>query len=328
MQPRNVHFVIFPDVNLLDLSGALQVFSTANDLMIQKGQPVPYELHVVASQAGLVKTSAALPIQAAALPGSDVPTDTLVIAGGPGVLPAIQDNILGAWLKTYTSGSRRIVSICNGAFLLASCGLLDGRRAVTHWSVCAELAQSYPLVIVENDPIFIQDGPIWTSAGVTAGIDLALALINDDFGHKLALEVARNLVVFLKRPGGQAQFSTVLTLQSTTNKFSDLHAWIANNLTADLSVGVLATFTNMSERSFVRHYRKETGLTPAKAVEKVRLEAARNLLIATKLPIKRIAQRCGFNSEHILRRHFLENFNNSPAEYRRYFSQDLPSSSI
>lgn len=320
MSSRNVYFVVFPDVHLLDLSGPLQVFSTANELIEKKGDPVPYCLHIVAAKAGMQHTATALPIIAGALPEEVVTIDTLVIVGGPGVYAALKDQTLVAWLNKQAPRAHRVVSICSGAFLLAACGILDGRRAVTHWSVSGELAQKYPQVTVETNPIFIQDGPIWTSAGVTAGIDLALALVSNDLGHRLALEVARNLVVFLKRPGGQAQFSTALTFQRETERFSDLHAWIADNLSADLSVSILAAFSCMSERSFVRHYRKQIGITPAKAVEQLRLEAARSLLVETELPVKRIAERCGFRNETTLRRRFIGHYGNSPTKYRRYFS--------
>lgn len=320
MLKRNIHFIIFPDVNLLDLSGPLQVFSTANELMEQRGDQKPYNLHVIASEAGIVKTSTALPLFAEPLPNNDELTDTLIVIGGAGIYSAVNDMLLIEWLKNRAYNSRRIAAVCSGAFLLAACGILDGRRAVTHWSVSGEFAQKYPLVIVENNPIFIQDGSVWTSAGVTAGIDLALALITEDLGYKLALEVARTLVVFLKRPGGQAQFSTTLFFQNETERFSELYAWITDNLTADLSISALATFSCMSERSFVRHFLKDTGITPAKAVQQLRLEAARRMLVDTDLPIKRIAERCGFNAESTLRRRFLEHYGNYPNEYRRYFT--------
>lgn len=320
MLQRNIHFIIFPDVNLLDLSGPLQVFSTVNDLMEKKGDPKPYNLHVVASKAGIVKTSAALPLMVEQLPDKKELSDTFIVVGGTGVYSAVNDELLMEWLKVRAENSRRIAAVCNGAFLLAACGILNGRRAVTHWSASSDFAQKFPMVTFENNSIFVQDGPVWTSAGVTAGIDLALALIGDDLGHKLALEVARNLVVFLKRPGGQAQFSTTLFFQHETERFSKLYAWIADNLTADLSVNALATFCCMSERSFLRHFYKDTGITPAKAVQQIRLEAVTRLLVDTDLPIKRIAERCGFKSETTLRRRFFEYYGNYPNEYRRYFT--------
>ncbi len=192
---------------------------------------------------------------------------------------ASRDPALVAWVRAQASGARRVASVCTGAFLIAAAGLLDDRRAVTHWTRCAELAEHYPAVHVEPDPIFIRDGAVWTSAGVTAGIDLALALIEEDLGRRARARCrARHLVVFLKRPGGQAQFSAALSLQNACERFGELHAWIAENLSADLSVGAPAARAGMSERSFVRHYRAQTGLTPARSIEQLRLEAARRPL--------------------------------------------------
>lgn len=199
--------------------------------------------------------------------------------------------------------------------------MLDGRRAVTHWSNCSELEQRYPLVQVKPDPIFIQDGQIWTSAGVTAGIDLALAMVEQDLSRTIALDVARDLVVFMKRPGGQAQFSAALTLQSDGDQFSELHAWIAEHLSGDLSVAALAERTGMSERSFIHHYRTKTGNTPARAVEQIRTEAALRLLAETDWPLKRIAARCGFGSEETLRRSTLRAIAVTPQAYRARFAR-------
>jgi len=210
--------------------------------------------------------------------------------------------------------------ICTGAFILAAAGLLDGRRAATHWKYCAKLAQRFPAVHVEPDPIFVCDGPVWTSAGVTAGIDLALALVEEDLGRSMALAVARYLVVFLKRPGGQAQFSAALALQAADDKFGALHDWINGHLASDLSLSVLADQAGMSERSFSRHYAEATGQTPARAIERLRVEAARRLLTESRLPVKRIAQRCGFGSEETMRRSFLRLLTTTPHDYRARFS--------
>ncbi len=204
--------------------------------------------------------------------------------------------------------------------MLAEAGLLDGRRAATHWANGAELAGRYPKVRVEADPIFVRDGAVWTSAGITAGIDLALALVEEDLGREVALDVARWLVMFLKRPGGQAQFSTALALQAAEDRFGALHAWIDAHLAADLSLPVLAAQAGMSERSFSRHYTEATGLTPARAVERLRLEAARRLLVDAALPVKRIAALCGFGSEETMRRSFLRLLAVSPQDYRARWS--------
>jgi transcriptional regulator GlxA family with amidase domain len=245
--------------------------------------------------------------------------DTLVIAGGPGVESAAADAVLVEWVRERARQARRIASVCTGAFLLAASGMLDGRRAVTHWSYCTELARRFPTVRVESDPIFVRDGSVWTSAGVTSGIDLALALVEEDLGGTLALAVARYLVVFLKRPGGQAQFSEALSLQAADDRFGALHDWISKHLADDLSLSVLAGHAGMSERSFSRHYAEATGQTPARAIERLRVEAARRLLLESRLPVKRIAQRCGFGSEETMRRSFHRLIDITPQDYRARF---------
>jgi transcriptional regulator GlxA family with amidase domain len=246
--------------------------------------------------------------------------DTLIVAGGQGVEAAAADPVVIDWVQLRAKRARRIASVCTGAFLLAASGLLDGRRAATHWSNCAELAHRYPKVHVESDPIFVRDGSVWSSAGVTAGIDLALALVEEDLGPTVALAVARFLVVFMKRPGGQAQFSTALALQAADDKFGALHEWINKHLGDDLPLPVLAEQAGMSERSFSRHYAEATGLTPARAIERLRVEAARRLLSESGLPAKRISLRCGFGSEETMRRSFLRLLAVTPQEYRTRFS--------
>src|SRR5882724_5572997 len=240
-------------------------------------------------------------------------------AGWSGVYAACESDALIGWIKARSKAARRIASVCSGAFLLATAGLLDGRRAVTHWRRCCEFARRFPAVRLEPDPIFIRDGNIWTSAGVTAGIDLALALVEEDLGRAVALAVARHLVVFLKRPGGQAQFSATLALQHGDARFERLHAWMAENLRRDLSIASLADAAGMSERSFVRHYRQATGRTPARAVEQVRAEAARHLLELGR-PVKRVAAHCGYGSEETMRRSFLRLLGATPQAYRERFS--------
>jgi transcriptional regulator GlxA family with amidase domain len=318
---RAVDVIAFPNVQLLDVTGPLQVFATANELAVAAGMPPSYRPRVIAP-GGTVIASAGLGLVGHDLPDAREPCDTLVAAGGWGVHDALRDAALVDWVRERASHARRTASVCTGAFLLAAAGLLDGRRAVTHWTRCAELAARFPQVRVEADPIFIRDGAVWTSAGITAGIDLALALVEDDLGRALALDVARHLVVFLKRPGGQAQFSAALSLQKSGERFGELHAWIAENLAADLSIATLAARVGMSERSFVRHYRAQTGATPARAIERIRLEAARRLLGDTRLPVKRVAARCGFGSEETMRRGFLRAIGVSPQAYRERFAAD------
>jgi len=315
---KTIHVLAFANVQLLDVTGPLQVFASANDIARQQGLPAPYAPTVIASGGGAVNASAGLAMLAEPLPNQ--PSDTLIIAGGWGVYTAAEDAELVSWVREHAGGCRRVASVCTGAFLLAASGWLDGRRVVTHWTRCEQLARQHPQLQVEPNPIFINDGPVWTSAGVTAGIDLALAMVEDDLGRDMALDVARQLVVFLKRPGGQSQFSVTLSLQKQGNRFDDLHAWIAENLTCDLGVPTLAEQAGMSERSFIRHYRADTGQTPARAIELIRVETARRLLSDTGLPVKRIAANCGFGSEETLRRSFLRTMGVTPQAYRERFS--------
>jgi transcriptional regulator GlxA family with amidase domain len=262
-----VEILVFPRMQLLDVAGPLQVLTTANELA---GSPAPYDPHVIAMHAGAVTSSSGLVLIADALPASRHPVDTLITAGGQGVHAALTDRGLTRWVAQRARFARRTASVCTGAFLLAEAGLLDGKRCTTHWNRCEELARCYPSLHVERDPIFVHDGNIWTSAGVTAGIDLALAFVEADLGRSLALAVARQLVVFAKRPGGQAQFSARLSLAGDPD-FDSLHTWMAQNLRQDLSVPRLAARIGMSERSFARHYRVATGATPSRAVERLRV---------------------------------------------------------
>ncbi|TVT81383.1 GlxA family transcriptional regulator [Pseudomonas sp. H3(2019)] len=318
--PKTVHVLAFANVQLLDVTGPLQVFASANDMAAQRGLPPPYAPTVIAGGGGAVMSSAGLALLAEPLPSES--SDTLIIAGGWGVYTAAEDAVLVDWVRQQAAVSRRVASVCTGAFLLAASGWLDGRRVVTHWTRCDQLAQKHPQLRVEPNPIFINDGPVWTSAGVTAGIDLALALVEADLGRGIALEVARQLVVFLKRPGGQSQFSVTLDLQQHGNRFDELHAWIAENLSVDLGIPALALQAGMSERSFIRHYRVDTGQTPARAIELIRVETARRLLSDTGVPIKRIAVQCGFGSEETLRRSFLRAMGVTPQAYRERFSRE------
>jgi transcriptional regulator GlxA family with amidase domain len=319
--PRIVEILAFPAVQLLDVTGPLQVFATANEIAAAGSDLVaPYVLSVVAPGGSIVTTSSGLAFQTQPLPSTASVPDTLLVAGGSGIEQAAADTLLVDWIRDRAGRVRRVGSVCTGAFLLAEAGVLNGRRAVTHWSMCADLARRFPAVKVEADPIFVRDGPVWTSAGVTAGIDLALALVQDDLGRSVALATARYLVVFLKRPGGQAQFSTALALQMAEDRFGMLHDWIAEHLTEDLSLRALARQAAMSERSFSRHYVEATGLTPARAVEHLRVEEARRLLSDSQLPVKRIAQRCGFGSEETMRRSFLRLVLTTPQDYRARFS--------
>jgi transcriptional regulator GlxA family with amidase domain len=317
--PHPVELLIFPRVQLLDVAGPLQVFVTANELAIAAGRPAAYAPRVVAMTGGVsVISSAGLPLTAAPLPAPRRALDTLVVAGGHGVHQAATDPRLLRWVAQRARSARRTASVCTGAFLLAAAGLLDGRRVTTHWRQCAELARRYPALTVESDPIFVRDGDLWTSAGVTAGIDLALAFVEADLGRVAALDVARQLVVFARRPGGQAQFSATLGL-SVAAEFDTLHAWMTRNLQHDLTVPALAARAGMSERSFARRYLAATGSTPSRAVERLRVEAARTALGSTRRSIKDVARRCGFGSEETMRRSFLRVLAVAPRDYRARF---------
>jgi transcriptional regulator GlxA family with amidase domain len=320
LRSRTVEIIAFPAVQLLDVAGPLQVFATANELVAARGEAPLYAVRVVSTGAPNVVTSAGLALAVVPLPPASAKLDTLLVAGGPGVHAAANNPAVLAWLRGRAKRARRVASVCTGAFLLGAAGLLNERRAATHWRHCAELARRHPAIRVESDPIYVRDGSVWTSAGVTAAIDLALALVEEDAGRALSLAVARHLVMFLKRPGGQAQFSTVLSLQGAEDRFGDLHAWMNGRLNGDLSLPALARKAGMSERSFSRHYAKSTGLTPARAVERLRVEAARRLLSDTRLPVKRIAARCGFGSEETLRRSFGRLLASTPQDYRARFS--------
>jgi transcriptional regulator GlxA family with amidase domain len=316
---RTIEIVAFPDVQLLDVTGPLQVFASANEMRRLSGQPPHYAIRVVAKSSPVISSSG-LAVLVHGLSPHERSIDTLIVAGGAGVHAASQDKRLISWLAERASAARRVASVCTGALVLGATGLLDGKRVVTHWAECERLARRYPKARVEIDPIFLQDGKVWTSAGVTAGIDMSLAMVEKDIGHAAAIAVARDLVVFLKRPGGQSQFSAALALQQSDSRLDQLHSWIAGHLAEDLSVPALAARARMSERTFLRHYSAAMGQTPARAVERMRVEAARQLLATTRLPIKQIAAKCGFGSEETMRRRVLHKVGVTPSEYRSRFS--------
>jgi transcriptional regulator GlxA family with amidase domain len=294
---KHVVFVAVSPVQILDLTGPFEIFARTGGYRVD-----------VASNAddGYVQSSCGLTISGALCYKSiRFPIDTLLVTGGTGAEELACDGQFLEWLASAGMGARRTGSVCTGAFLLAACGLLDGRRAVTHWNYCARLARQFPTVKVEKDPIFIKDGSLYTSAGVTAGLDLALALVEEDHGRQRALAVARDLVMFLRRPGGQSQFSSLLESQAAgRDAISELRAWILGNLKSDLSVAALARRGNMSPRHFARVLKLEKGITPARYVLQVRVEAARILLENGSYPLKEAAAQCGFASADSLRRAF------------------------
>ena len=297
---RNIDVLTFPGVQLLDVTGPFQVFASANDAVEAAGGARPYRIRLMAQDGGGVTSTAGVGLATVPLSRREEAIDTLIVPGGSGVEAVAANPALIDWLQQRATVARRTASVCTGAFVLAAAGILDGRRATTHWKWAARLAQRYPAIRVEPDPIFLCDGSVWTSAGITAGIDLALALVEADLGRAVALAVARYLVVFLKRPGGQAQFSAALALQAAEDKFGALHDWINDHLGGELSLTVLAEQAGMSERSFSRHYAEATGQTPARAIERLRVEAARHMLSESRVALKagRPALRLWFGGNH------------------------------
>jgi transcriptional regulator GlxA family with amidase domain len=319
VKPRRVVILAFPGVQPLDVVGPAEVFSGTALLA-----PGAYTVEVVAGEREpiLARGSGYTIVPAATTAACRGPIDTLIIAGGFGVDDALKDASLVGWVRAAARRSRRITSVCSGALLLAAAGLLDGRRATTHWASCDELQRRHPEVIVDPKPIFVRDGNVWTSAGVTAGIDLALALVEDDLGPEVAREVARWLVVFLQRPGGQAQFSSHLASAPALRKpLRELQAWMADNLDGDLRVEALAARAAMSPRNFARMFRRETGLTPAAYVEALRVEAARQRLERGLEPVDLVAERTGFGTPETMRRAFARRVGVAPAEYRTRFKR-------
>lgn len=308
-------------MNVLDLTGPVQTLFTANQRGAGKSF-AGYDIVVASEPGGLVTTSSGLQVMTvslASLAGRSI--DTLIAPGGcKGDEYRVSPGLV-AWVGERAPNVRRLCSVCTGAFLLAATGQLDGRRVATHWEWAARLQARHPKVVVDHDRIFVRDGQVWTSAGVTAGIDLTLALIEQDYGHKLAIETARQLVVFVKRSGGQSQFSAPLAAQaSESDRFVELHAWVAAHLDHDLRVERLAEQVRMSPRTFARAYHAKCGTTPAKMVETLRLEAARRSLEETALPLKRIAAMTGHVDEQNLRRVFQRRLGVSPGDYRNRFS--------
>ena len=318
---RRVLIVAFEDFQLLDVAGPYEVFGRTTRYLHDHGLAGGYEPRLVASRAGSVTSSSGLALgvhhAVGAVRGA---IDTLVVAGGIGTQRALGDRNLVGFIRSAAGRARRTASVCTGAFLLAEAGLLDGRRATTHWNACARLAERYPKVRVEPDPIYVRDGRIWTSAGVTAGMDLALALAEQDHGREVALGVARELVLFLKRPGGQAQFSAQLAAQLAEREpLRDLQAFMADHPGADLSVEALAKRAGMSPRNFARVFKHETGATPARAALAARVEAARRRLEDGDDSLEGVASASGFRSAEVMRRAFLRTLRVAPAAYRRRF---------
>jgi transcriptional regulator GlxA family with amidase domain len=314
---RRIVLVAFDGLQSLDLIGPNEVFAAASRLV-----PDAYRVEIVAPRTSFESWSGVRMAAHRTLAGCRGPIDTLIVAGGDGVAGAERDESLIRWLRGAAGRSRRVASVCTGAFLLARAGLLDGRRATTHWNSCRELARRYPAVKVESDPIFVRDGNLYTSAGVTAGIDLALALVDEDHGPRVARDVARWLVLFLRRPGGQSQFSAALAGQRAEREpLRELQAWMVDHLDEDLSVPALAVRAFMSPRNFARAFKREVGLTPGTYVEALRVERARTLLETGGEGVEQVARRCGFGTIETMRRAFRRRLGVSPGDYRDRFQR-------
>ena len=312
---RSVVFVVYDRIQSLDLTGPWEVLHSAG---VRSGRP--YELAAASLDGSPVATSSGLRLAVDTATAAIETLDTLIVVGGGGTREAVSDELLIGEVGRLSAAARRTAGVCSGAFLLAEAGLLDGRRAVTHWAYCEALAERYPEVSVEADPIYVRDGELVTSAGVTAGIDLALSLVEEDHGRELALEVARWLVVYARRPGGQSQFSVQLAQQqASTPPLQELQSWIGEHLDDDLSVSGLAGRMHLSERQLARRFRRELGSSPADYVERARVERARSILEDGEPSLERVATTCGFRSAEVMRRAFQRRLGTSPSEYRERF---------
>ncbi|MEU0410697.1 GlxA family transcriptional regulator [Streptomyces griseorubiginosus] len=313
MAPRTVLFVLFDGVQSLDVTGPLEVFAGA-----EQHTPGTYRIRTASPDGAPVRTSSGLTVVPdEALARADTP-HTLLVPGGQGTRRP--DAYLADWLREHGPRAERLVSVCTGAIRLAEAGLLDGRRVTTHWAYCDRLARDHPAVEVDPDPIYVRDGHVSTSAGVTSGIDLALALVEEDLGREAALTIARHLVVFLRRPGNQAQFSAQLAAQTAQREpLREVQQWITEHPADDLSVETLAARARLSPRHFARAFQTETGMTPGRYVDRVRLEHARRLLEDTLDGVEEISRASGYGTPEGMRRAFVKALGTAPSEYRRRF---------
>ncbi|MDH0865084.1 GlxA family transcriptional regulator [Mitsuaria sp. GD03876] len=317
-----IAILAFPRVQLLDVAGPADVFAEAAR---QLGDPRAYRVQVIGTEEGALKCSSGLRLMADATVATHRGTlDTLLVAGSPHAEAITGNPELSAWLRRQAKTVRRIGSVCSGAFVMAAAGLLDGKRVTTHWNSADRLAREYPQAQVDPDSIYVKDGNTYTSAGVTACMDLALAMVEEDHGRDLALRVARELVMFLKRPGGQSQFSAHLAAQTAQRSgIRDLQDHVLANLRADLSVPALAARAGMSDRNFSRVFRADTGVTPADFVESARVDAARRLLEDSAVPLKRLADLVGYANADGFRRAFLRRVGVAPNDYRKRFAEEV-----
>lgn len=323
--PREIVIVGFPDMQSLDAIGPFEVFSSAVQVAQgtqRRGGPgqVEYRISLVSHAGGSIRCESGLTLDTAALPAVDLPIDTLILAGGWGVYQARHDRDLIAWLRAVAPNCRRVATVCTGTFLAAEAGLLDGRTVTTHWARAERLQQDFPSLTVDPDPIYTRDGNLWTSAGVTAGIDLSLALVEEDLGTEVAQTVARWLVMFLHRPGGQTQFAApVWAPRAERSTVRAVQALVEAAPGGNHSLTALAAAAAMSVRHFSRVFTDEVGETPGRYVERVRLEAARHELETTNDTLDVIASRCGFGTAETLRRAFQRRLSVAPDSYRRRF---------
>lgn len=313
---KKIGFICFDNFQSLDLVGPMEVFAQANSYKAQQ-----YKLHILSVDGGTVRASSGLEIHTQRLTSIN-PLDTLIVIGGNGVYAAIENKRLIQYVIKQANKARRIVSICSGVFMLAEAGLLNGKKVTTHWKVCDKFSRRYPEVELDPDAIFVRDGKVTTSAGVTAGMDLCLSLVEEDIDRGTAMSIARMLVIYYRRAGGQTQFSETLKTQTLGDKkFADLCSFIQDNPACDLSVPSLAGHIAMSERNFSRCFTLEVGMSPGKYVEKVRLESAKEHLENTHKNLDEISLRCGFSSSEILRRLFKRRHGIAPTEYRKRFGK-------
>lgn len=309
---RQIGFLIFEGFQILDAAGPISVFE-----MPTRGlAPPPYRLTAYSLEGGPVRASCGTAMMTDAVP-EGLALDTLIVSGGEGTQDAMRDEHLLSAVRDLSNRARRTCSVCSGSFILAAAGLLNGRRATTHWRRSDSFARAFPDTTVLADRIYVQDGPFWTSAGITAGIDLALALVEEDLGEDVSRRAARELVVHQRRHGGQSQFSVLQDVRMASGRFDDLIGWIRTNLHADISVEMLADRAAMSARNFARVFRAETGTTPARFVEKLRLEAARQCVEATGLSLQEIARQTGFDDPERMRMAFVRVFGQPPMVLRR-----------
>ena len=326
MRTHRVAVFTYPDAQTLDVVGPLEVFARSARWLKDNGRcrNDAYRIELIAPVAGPVAMSSGLQLVSERSYKEVESTDTLIVSGGLGYAATARDPEIINWLRQMESRADRIVSVCTGALILASAGLLDGRAATTHWDYCDELRRKYPGITVRPDDIFVRQGKIYTSAGVTSGMDLSLALIEEDWGRSVALAVARELVMFMKRPGGQSQYSNVLAAQDCSSEwFKDLLVWIQTHPGESLEVERLADKIGMSPRNFARKFREEVGETPGRYVQRARIEAARRDLEDSHHDLARIALRCGFGSAEVMRRSFVKLLSVSPGEYRKRFQSTV-----